>query len=203
MCGIWGEFGQTIVFNPTKLKQVVASLIHRGPDGYGYYSSNHAVLVHTRLSIIDLTTGGQPLISYDKNIIGIVNGEIYDYKKIKTELEKEGVKFYTQSDSEVLLNLFAKKGVQSLKKVCGEYAYIFYNKKMNKVYFGRDPFGVKPLYTSTNSNIANNETQILKLLLASTSYLLQEIKIIPTPSRELQNSFPDQIIEGEPHVTIL
>ena len=204
MCGIWGEFGQTIVFNPTKLKQVVSSLFHRGPDGYGYYSSDNGVLVHTRLSIIDLTTGGQPLISFDKNIIGIVNGEIYDYKKIKAELEKDGVKFYTQSDSEVLLNLFAKKGVQSLKKVCGEYAYIFYNKKMNKVYFGRDPFGVKPLYIFKKNNsivlaseikgILSNETfEINENYL--TSYICSFPPLLETLFNNIQHVYPGRSYE--------
>ncbi len=204
MCGIWGEFGINVEFDQNKLKNIVSSLFHRGPDGYGYFSIQHCALVHTRLSIIDLVSGGQPLTSYDNNMIGIVNGEIYDYKKTKTELEAQNISFKTCSDSEVLLNLFTKKGKTSLKDVHGEYAYIFFDKKNKKVFFGRDPFGVKPLYIFRKNNSIILASEI-KAILSNESFSINEkyltnyICRITTPLETLfqniQHVYPGYVYE--------
>jgi asparagine synthase (glutamine-hydrolysing) len=103
-------------------------------------------MVHTRLSIIDLAGGSQPLWSYDGRWVGIINGELYDYEALRDELIKEGVSFRTRSDSEVLLNLYVKRGPEGLKDVSGEFAFIFFNGETRTLAFGRDPFGVKPLF---------------------------------------------------------
>ncbi|HLE09995.1 MAG: asparagine synthase (glutamine-hydrolyzing) [Bdellovibrionales bacterium RIFOXYD12_FULL_39_22] len=204
MCGIWGEFGPQVNFDRSKLQRTVTSLFHRGPDGFGYYSTDNCALVHTRLSIIDFATGGQPLVSYDKNVIGIVNGEIYDYQKIKKELQSEGVYFNTNSDSEVLLNLFVKKGISALKNIHGEYAYIFYDLAKKRVYFGRDPFGVKPLYILKKNNSIVLASEI-KAILANetyeinTNYLINYIcSFIPpmeTLFQNIQHVYPDRSYE--------
>jgi asparagine synthase (glutamine-hydrolysing) len=121
-------------------------LRHRGPDGYGWYADDNVAMVHTRLSIIDLAGGSQPLWSYDGRWVGIVNGELYDYEALREELIKERVSFKTKSDSEVLLNLYVRRGPEGLKDVSGEFAFIFYNSETMTIAFGRDPFGVKPLF---------------------------------------------------------
>src|SRR5690606_24012975 len=103
-------------------------------------------MVHSRLSIIDLAGGTQPLESYDGRWIGIINGELYDFEEHRARLEADGVTFKTKSDSEVLLNLFAKYGARGLSGVSGEFAFIFYDRYDKRICFGRDPFGVKPLF---------------------------------------------------------
>ena len=164
MCGIWGQFGKIDKLTPPKLEKIVKRLYHRGPDGHGHYSDEQASLIHTRLSIIDINGGAQPLESHDHRLIGIVNGELYDYESIKTELIKLGVQFQTHSDSEVLLNLFARKGIHALSQVQGEFAFIFYDRQAGKVYFGRDPFGVKPLYLQHTENKLELGSEIKSLL---------------------------------------
>ena len=146
MCGIWTRTKYDRKVELEELLYPVKMLRHRGPDGYGWFADDHIAMVHTRLSIIDLTGGAQPLLSYDGRWIGIVNGELYDFEEHRARLEAEGVTFKTKSDSEVLLNLFAKYGAKGLTGLSGEFAFIFYDRYDKKVCFGRDPFGVKPLF---------------------------------------------------------
>ena len=146
MCGIWTRTKYNKKVELGELLHPVKMLRHRGPDGYGWFADDNVAMVHTRLSIIDLEGGTQPLTSFDGRWIGIVNGELYDYEDTRNELEAEGVTFKTKSDSEVLLNLFAKRGPHALGGLSGEFAFIFYDRKENRLAFGRDPFGVKPLF---------------------------------------------------------
>lgn len=146
MCGVWTR---TRYEKPVELEELlhpVKMLRHRGPDGYGWYADDHVAMVHTRLSIIDLAGGAQPLTSFDGRWIGIVNGELYDYEALRQGLLAEGVPFRTKSDSEVLLNIFAKRGAQGLAGLSGEFSFVFYDRHAHKLVFGRDPFGVKPLF---------------------------------------------------------
>ena len=146
MCGIWGRFTRDREILADELVYPVRSLAHRGPDGYGWYLEPRAALVHTRLSIIDVSGGAQPLRSFDGRFLGVVNGELYDYMDSRKDLEAKGVGFATQSDSEVLLNLFATGGADALSRVSGEFAFLFYDRKESVVFFGRDLHGVKPLF---------------------------------------------------------
>lgn len=146
MCGIWTRTKYEKKVELEELLHPVTMLRHRGPDGYGWYADESVAMVHTRLSIIDLAGGTQPLVSYDGNWIGVINGELYDYEEHRARLEAAGVEFRTKSDSEVLLNLFAKYGPSGLSGLSGEFAFIFYDRDSKKLCFGRDPFGVKPLF---------------------------------------------------------
>jgi len=152
MCGIWARTRFENKVAAEELLYPIASLRHRGPDGYGWYADDHAALVHTRLSIIDLAGGSQPLLSSNKRWIGVVNGELYDYEKLRVDLQKSGVQFHTQSDSEVLMQLFIERGPEGLAEVSGEFAFIFYDTLEKKIYFGRDPSGVKPLFLEMRSD---------------------------------------------------
>ncbi len=150
MCGIWARVLFDKKVSLDELVDPVRFLSHRGPDGFGWYLKDNVALVHTRLSIIDITQGSQPLQSHDERLWGVINGELYDYKLIRSKLLSEGVKFNTESDSEVLLNLFAQSGATSFANISGEYSFIFYDEKIRKLYFGRDPHGVKPLFYELN-----------------------------------------------------
>ena len=146
MCGLWGKALFHGPISESELLHPVRALSHRGPDGYGWYLHQNVALVHTRLSIIDLSGGAQPLQSFNKKLWGIVNGEVYDYKDLRDNLSNQGVSFKTASDSEVLLNLFAATGVKGLSQVTGEFAFIFYDEEKSLLHFGRDPHGIKPLF---------------------------------------------------------
>lgn len=172
MCGVWMRTRYNEKVDLKELFHPVRFLSHRGPDHYGWWKDEHVALVHTRLSIIDLSGGAQPLQSSDRKWVGIVNGEIYDYKKLRKSLIDRGVEFKTESDSEVLLNLYALEGPLGLQNLSGEFSFIFYNKTAQQVHFGRDPFGVKPLFFE-----ARNES----FTLASEMKALQDEKPVFDP----------------------
>lgn len=163
MCGIWGRVKIKKPLPQEELLFPVKMLSHRGPDSYGWFADQKVGLVHTRLSIIDLGGGAQPLESYNQNLIGIVNGELYDYQAHRERLISKGAKFQTHSDSEVLLNLFALEGESALRGLSGEWAFIFYHTKEQKLYFARDPHGVKPLFYqwTPDSFTLSSETKAL------------------------------------------
>lgn len=153
MCGINGIIAKT---NRTK-NEISASLnnmndliIHRGPDDDGIFAEendNYAIgLGMRRLSIIDLSSGKQPIFSDDKQIVIVFNGEIYNYKILKEKLEAEGVNFNTTSDTEVILKAYENYGVESFQWLDGMYGFSIYDKKIKKLFIARDFFGEKPLY---------------------------------------------------------
>jgi asparagine synthase (glutamine-hydrolysing) len=146
MCGIWVRATSKRSIQKEELLFPVKMLAHRGPDSYGWYTDSRVALVHTRLSIIDLSGGAQPLQSFDHRYLGVVNGELYDYQKHRERLMAKGARFKTHSDSEVLLNLFAVEGENSLRGLSGEWAFIFYDQTAQRLHFARDPHGVKPLF---------------------------------------------------------
>lgn len=146
MCGIWTRATSKRPIRKEELIFPVKMLAHRGPDSYGWFADERIAMVHTRLSIIDLNGGAQPFESFNKDYLGIVNGELYDYQVHRERLIAKGVKFKSHSDSEVLLNLFAVEGENALRGLSGEWAFIFYNQKSQQIHFARDPHGVKPLF---------------------------------------------------------
>jgi len=159
MCGINGF----IDFNSSKKDKVVSFLnnmnqliFHRGPDENGIfaeYSDSCSVgMGMRRLSIIDLSSGQQPIYSDDEKIVIVFNGEIYNYKILKSKLEAEGVKFNTSSDTEVILKAYEKHGIESFKWLDGMYGFSIYDKRINKIFITRDFFGEKPLYYAMIDN---------------------------------------------------
>ncbi|MBO3097910.1 asparagine synthase (glutamine-hydrolyzing) [Gelidibacter pelagius] len=158
MCGINGIIAKTNQ-KKEKISDVINTMnnliIHRGPDDDGLFSEENANfsvgMGMRRLSIIDLTSGKQPIFSDDKQIVIVFNGEIYNFKQIKAKLEAEGVSFNTSSDTEVILKAYEKYGVESFQWLDGMFAFSIYDKKINKLFIARDFFGEKPLYyTHTN-----------------------------------------------------
>lgn len=151
MCGFIGFSGK---FNNKLLEKCLQTLSHRGPDSNGikYISDANIGFCHTRLSIIDLSDeGNQPMVSNNGNII-VFNGEIYNFKELKDDLIQQGVKFKSQTDTEVLLNLYDKYGSEITNYLNGIFSFAIFNKKLNQTFIARDNFGVKPLYYFQNSN---------------------------------------------------
>lgn len=143
MCGIWGI---TTGYEYKKAIFAEKQLKNRGPDYSGFYFDDNISLVHTRLSIIDLSEKSNQPFKSSKTIISF-NGEIYNYKKIKKELiNKHKYKFKTTGDTEVIVALYETLGIDGFKKLNGMFAFIIYDKLKNKTYFLRDPTGIKPLY---------------------------------------------------------
>lgn len=153
MCGING-----IINNNRKEKSLLRAelakmnqlIFHRGPDDNGFYiDSSDQVSVGMamrRLAIIDLSTGKQPMYTNDNNMVIVFNGEIYNYRVLKQQMENSGVTFKTNSDTEVILKLYELKGVEAFKELDGMYAFSIHDKTKNKVFIARDFFGEKPLY---------------------------------------------------------
>lgn len=155
MCGIGGIVSLTPgQFGTKELTLIKKALIHRGPDGNASFISEHACLVHTRLSIIDLSNAGiQPFYAGDKQeIVSIVNGEIYNYKGLRKELLQDGVHLSSSTDSEIVPHLYLKYGISFVHKIKGMFAIALYNRLKNELFLIRDRFGIKPLYYTFPSN---------------------------------------------------
>ena len=153
MCGINGIIAVTNI-SEDKIISVLNNMnnliIHRGPDQDGLFAEENDQFTvgmgMRRLSIIDLSSGKQPIFSDDKQIVIVFNGEIYNYKVIKAKLLAEGVTFNTSSDTEVILKAYEKYGVEAFQWLDGMYGFSIYDKNINKLFIARDFFGEKPLY---------------------------------------------------------
>jgi asparagine synthase (glutamine-hydrolysing) len=148
MCGITAVLSRHAPIAPDTVRAGLAALHHRGPDGRGQWmaADGHVALGHTRLSIIDLTTGDQPIANEDETIHIVVNGEFYDFERIRAELQARGHKFRTKSDSEIALHLYEDYGPECLHHLRGEYAFVIWDARNHYLIAGRDRFGVKPLF---------------------------------------------------------
>ena len=146
MCGIVGVFDcktDTESLRP-KLLTMSKKIRHRGPDWSGIYSDDNIVLAHERLAIVDPQSGGQPLYSKDRTLVLAVNGEIYNHQEIRKTLPD--YEFLTQSDCEVILALYRKKGISFLEDLNGIFAFALYDKADNSYFIARDHIGIIPFY---------------------------------------------------------
>ena len=128
------------------LKRMTSTLTHRGPDSSGYFVDHNIGLGFRRLSIIDLTGGDQPIFNEDGSVVLMCNGEIYNYLELKRTLLAKGHVFRTASDVEVLLHLYEEKGTGLLDQLNGQFAFVIYDIKQNRLLLARDQFGINPLY---------------------------------------------------------
>jgi len=151
MCGIAGVLTTNQYQDRLEeiAKKMQASLRHRGPDDQGIFvsSGRMAALAHTRLAIIDLSPAGhQPMASSDGRYWITYNGEIYNFKELRAELQAKGEKFQSSSDTEVILKLYQHQGADCLNKLRGMFAFAIWDEKEKSCFLARDPFGIKPLY---------------------------------------------------------
>ncbi len=148
MCGVIGVYSKTLPIDPEIIEKALPALYHRGPDGKNSWLSGdrHVGLGHTRLSIIGLHNGRQPLSSEDGKTHAVVNGEFYGFESIRDELKKLGHTFSTESDSEILIHLYEEMGTSCLHKLRGEFAFILSDEKNQTFIAARDRFGIKPLF---------------------------------------------------------
>jgi asparagine synthase (glutamine-hydrolysing) len=150
MCGIGGAFAVDPQARPDvdRVARMSEMLAHRGPDGHGMWCepAGRAVLAHRRLSIIDLATGQQPMTSADGRSAIVFNGEIYNYKELRRELEQGGTRFRTESDTEVLLDLLGRRGSAGIEPLRGMFAFAYWDAARERFMLVRDRLGKKPLY---------------------------------------------------------
>ena len=137
------------------LSRAVRALHHRGPDGQRTWIASHgqAALGHARLSIIDLETGDQPIANEDQTAWIVVNGEFYDYERVRRELEEGGHRLRTRTDSEIALHLYEDLGTQFVHRLRGEYAFVIWDERARTLLAVRDRFGVKPLFYAIHDGI--------------------------------------------------
>jgi len=154
MCGISGilNLKEPKKIKITQLKELISVLKHRGPDEVGAYIDNWAGLVHSRLSIIGIEGGVQPIHNEDKSLWIIFNGEIFNYPELKETLIKQGHQFYTTTDTEVLLHLYEEKGIDFLQELNGQFAFALWDAQKKEMILGRDRVGIRPLHYTVFNN---------------------------------------------------
>ncbi len=161
MCGIVGLFNQPEL----SISKMSGAISHRGPDAQGIYQNGYVSLGHRRLSIIDLTeSANQPLVK--DGLVIVFNGEVYNYKELAAELNKQGVNFNTNSDTEVVLEAWRAWGARSLNRLRGMFAFAIYDEQSQGLFLARDEFGIKPLFYKLDGNklIFSSELKSLKAL---------------------------------------
>ena len=145
MCGFVG-FTNKIGDSGEVLSRMTESIKHRGPDSEGEYIDSDIALGFRRLSIIDISTGSQPIFNEDGSKVLVFNGEIYNYRDLRAELVDKGHTFTTNTDSEVLLHGYEEWGNQLLNRLRGMFAFVIWDKKSKEIFGARDFFGIKPMY---------------------------------------------------------
>ncbi len=150
MCGIagWANLENNHSQNSSEavLHSMCERMKHRGPDSEGLWLGENVALGMRRLSIIDLHTGEQPVYSEDKSIVAVMNGELYNFREVREDLEKRGHQFETQTDTEILPHLYEEYGDAMLEQINGMFAFALWDKPKKKLLIARDRFGEKPLY---------------------------------------------------------
>src|SRR6184192_2738603 len=146
MCGICGVVSANGSADPERVARMSATLVHRGPDSAGEFADGAAALAARRLSIIDLETGDQPIANEDGTLHVVQNGEIYNYRELRRELERAGHTFRTHGDTEVLLHLYEQHGEGFAERLRGMFAVAIWDAPRRRLVLARDRFGIKPLY---------------------------------------------------------
>src|SRR2546429_90538 len=164
MCGIAGWLGAS-ADGKDPADRIVRALRHRGPDADGIKSWPQSTLVHTRLSIIDLTpAGAQPMANEDGTVWTVFNGEIYNHRELRRTLEKQGHVFRGPSDTEVLPHLYEEEGLDFVKKLRGMFALAIYDTRRHVLMLARDRFGIKPLFYAPSKDRFAFSSEIRALL---------------------------------------
>ena len=195
MCGITGIInldGEPVSL--VVLQKMTDEIVHRGPDGEGHWIEENVGLGHRRLAIIDLSpAGNQPMISTDNRYVLSYNGEVYNFRELRTELEAEGFWFRSKTDSEVVLCALAHWGVKAFDRFNGMFALALWDRKERTLLLARDRYGVKPLYVSQQGQVfAFGSEQ--KAILARSSFDRRLDKAALLEYFTFQNIFTDRTL---------
>ena len=152
MCGIYGILGTPeLTVGRSFVDRMGQVMRHRGPDGAGFYADSNLMMGMQRLAIIDVAGGQQPLFNEDKSVVVVCNGEIYNFREIRSAMQARGHSFSTGSDTEVIVHLYEEYGVDCIKHLNGMFALAIWDSRKQRLLLARDRLGIKPLYLSINS----------------------------------------------------
>ncbi len=147
MCGIAGILGgPDVPRRRSRVEEMTGALIHRGPDDDGYFDDDKVTLGFRRLAVIDLETGQQPIVDHERKLAIVLNGEIYNFRQLRKELQAKGHRFRTTGDVEVVLRLWSEEGPRCVARLNGMFALAMWDAQCATLYLARDRFGIKPLY---------------------------------------------------------
>src|SRR5215467_8550528 len=146
MCGIAGFVLREQKAQLPLIRAMCDDIRHRGPDDEGFHLDGGTAIGMRRLSIIDLSTGHQPISNEDGTVWIVFNGEIYNYQELRERLIAQGHQFRTASDTETLIHLYEQEGPEGLRKLRGMFAYAIWDSRQRRLFLARDRFGKKPLY---------------------------------------------------------
>jgi asparagine synthase (glutamine-hydrolysing) len=166
MCGIAGYFGRPSTAMPprTLLRRMVGAIAHRGPDDRGFFVGDEVGLGHARLSIIDLASGQQPMADADQSLRITFNGEIFNYVELRDDLIARGHRFATQSDTEVILHLYAEMGPDCVRLLNGDFAFALWDARRRRLMLARDRMGVRPLFYTRRNGALYFASEVKALL---------------------------------------
>jgi asparagine synthase (glutamine-hydrolysing) len=181
MCGIAGFFGETGAFTESTLHSMIATLRHRGPEGFGTIVENGVGLAHARLSIVDIEGGRQPICNEDRSVWITCNGEIFNHIELRQKLEERGHIFSTRSDVEVILHLYEEEGEDCVRSLNGQWAFAIWDKRQRRVLLSRDRMGIMPLFY----------TQVGRTFLWASE--IKALFAVPSVNRNLDLAALDQI----------
>lgn len=204
MCGIAGFYLRRAQVDPRLCERMTARLAHRGPDERGAHIDGALALAHTRLSIIDLSGGHQPLFAQDGNLALVANGEIYNYLELRESLAAKGHHFGTHSDSETILHAYAEYGLDFLVHLQGMFAFALYDKGAGRLILARDRLGMKPLFLAQTVDGIAFASEIKAVLPAlagkpeiNPRALLQYLQLQFSTGRETIVKGVERILPGE------
>ena len=178
MCGINGLIYKNQKPNLQEISMMNRSISHRGPDDEGILSFENTLLGHVRLSIQDLSKKGRQPMSVDNRYWIVYNGEIYNFQNIKSDLEKKGYKFYSKTDTEVILNSFKEWGTKAFFKFNGMWSFAILDKEKKELIISRDRYGVKPCYISKQNNKIIFSSEIKGIISSEENYNLDSKKFL-------------------------
>ena len=210
MCGISVAVHNREPVDPALIRRMCDRIKHRGPDSAGYHVAGRIGLGMRRLSIIDLNTGDQPIFNEDRSLAIVFNGEIYNYRDLRTKLLAKGHRFATASDTEVIVHLYEEMGVKAVTELSGMFALAIHERDSDRVFLARDRLGIKPLYYAETPDGLYAASEIKSLLaVAGVGRTLDEVALdqyfsllyIPAPRtifREIRNLPPGHILIKDP-----
>ena len=154
MCGIVGihSIGSNTEIDPSSLQQMMGVIRHRGPDEAGIYVDDRVGLGQMRLSIIDLASGSQPIHNEDQTLWIVYNGEVFNYVELREALQQKGHRFYTTSDTEVIVHAYEEYGVECLNLLNGQFAFAIWDACRQSLFMARDRLGIRPLHYTLCQN---------------------------------------------------
>jgi asparagine synthase (glutamine-hydrolysing) len=164
MCGIAGQARARHAVDGALIEGMCDQIVHRGPDSRGTFVERNVGLGVQRLAIIDLTTGDQPVFNEDRNVVVVLNGEIYNYTELRDELLARGHRFSTRSDTEVIVHLYEELGARCVERLRGMYAFALWDRREERLLLARDRVGKKPLFYALRDGTLTFASEVRALL---------------------------------------